>query len=90
MSKSVLIPVSYLQRIIELLEHLDVSYYDLFIQLEYIDALKFLQGKKSRLELRDKYANIILADNEAVRHDARISYLQHKAQLRLDDSDSFL
>jgi hypothetical protein len=90
MSKSVLIPASRLQRIIELLEHLDISNYDIFVQLEHIDNLKFLQGKKSRLELRDNYAKIILANNEDDRHDARISYLQHKALLRLDESDRSL
>jgi hypothetical protein len=56
MSKSVLIPVSRLQSIIELLEYFDVSNYDLFVQLEYIDALKFLHAKKSRLDLRNDYA----------------------------------
>jgi uncharacterized tellurite resistance protein B-like protein len=78
MSKSAMIPLPLIDRIIDLLEYLDVSKYDIVVQHEYSDILAALETKKRRLELRDNYAKIIYADNEDDRHEARIRYLREK------------
>ena len=85
MGKNVMIPLELMDRIVELLGYWDVSNYDPVIRLEHFDVLRFLNLKKRRLDLRDDYAKIIRADNEADRDEARIAYLQHKAWLRDDE-----
>ena len=85
MSKNVMIPMSLLNRIVELLACWDASNYDPVIQLELFDILKYLNFKKRRLGLREDYAKIIHAKNEDDRDDARLTYLQNRAWLRHDE-----
>ena len=79
MNKNVLIPRSTLERIIELMECLDISrlpnYYD------YIDILRELKVKTQKLKLREAYAEIIRAGDTDANFDARIEYLRLKHQV---------
>ena len=87
MSKNILIPMDLLNRIVELLEYLDVSKYDRVIQDDYCDVLRALMIKMKKIELRDAYANIIKAKNVHDRDWARIEYLQLKSQLGIVEVD---
>ena len=78
MSENVLIPLSLLDRLIDLLEYWNIREYDPCICDDYYDILAALQVKKQKLELRDAYAKIIQADNPDDQHDARMRYLQLK------------
>jgi len=89
MGKSVLIPISLVKQIIELLGHWDISRYDRTVRDDYGDILNSLNVKLQKLELRDAYAKIITADNQDDRHDARINYLLHKAQLNNMSADDY-
>ena len=90
MGKNVMIPLELLSRIVDLLEHWDVSSYDPTVRLEHFDVLRNLSLKKRRLGLRDDYARIISADCDSDRDDARITYLQNRAWLRDDERDDRL
>jgi len=81
MKKNVLIPIPLVKRIIELLEYWDVSKDDRAVRDDRNDVLQSLIVKMRKIELRDAYAEIIAADNEDSRHDARVSYLMQKNQL---------
>ena len=81
MSRNVLLPLSLVDRIIQLLGYWDVSEYDVVIQFEYDDILRALNMKNQKRELRDVYAKMIHADNEDDRFNARIRYLQQKNNL---------
>ena len=78
MADKAMIPLSLLDRLIELLGYWDVSNYDCAIKSELRDVLRQLTNKRRRIDLRDDYAKIICADNEYDRDDARIKYLQAK------------
>ena len=82
MGKNVMIPLSLMNRIIDLLGYWYVSKYDVTIQLEHYDTLRALKCKKYRLGLRDGYAKIIRAKDDDTRDEARINYLQQKCWLR--------
>jgi hypothetical protein len=79
MSNNVLIPHLTFERIIEMMECLDISrlpnYYD------YIDVLHELRVKKQKLDIRETFAKVIHAADSDSRHDARIEYLWQKRQL---------
>jgi len=77
-SENVLIPLSLLDRLIDLLEYWNIREYAPSICDDYYDILAALQVKKQKLELRDAYAKIIQADNPDDQHDARMRYLQLK------------
>ena len=81
MSKNVLVPLLLLKRIIELLEYIDVSNYDLVIRDDYADILWELKVKIQKLELRETYANILQANEEDARFAARMEYLWQKKRL---------
>ncbi len=83
--KKVLIPLSLLDRMIGLLEAWDVSKRELDIRCEYHNVLGELVWKKQKLELRDAYAKIVLADTQEARDEAHIRYLQQK---RLMDDEA--
>jgi len=76
--ENVLIPLSLLDRLIDLLEYWNIREYDPSIRDDYYDILATLQVKKQKLELRDAYAKIIQADNPDDQHEARMRYLQLK------------
>lgn len=78
MYDNVKIPLSLLDQAIELLEYIDVSIYDEPIPWEYEMVLSAFRKKRSQIELRRAYAEIIFAPNEDKRFDARMRYLQKK------------
>jgi hypothetical protein len=79
MSKNVLIPFSSLEKIIELLESVELDRFPNCF--DYYDLLRDLKVKMQKLELRDTYARIIKADTPESRFDARIDYLWEKSQI---------
>ena len=81
MDKNVKIPLSLLNRTIDLLEYIDVTGYSHPIPLEYEAVLSEFRKKKQSLYLRQSYADIIFADNEDKRFDARMKYLKEKREL---------
>jgi hypothetical protein len=76
--KNIIIPYSLLLRTIDLLEYINISMYDLAIQNDYNDILGDFNDKKRRVALRDTYAEIIYANDDDSRHDARMRYLWQK------------
>jgi hypothetical protein len=76
-----MIPIPTLKRIIELLEYWDVSRYDQSIRVDHDDVLRDLNFKLEKLDLRNAYTRVIVADNEDDRDDARINYLRRKRLL---------
>ena len=83
MSKSVLIPLPLLERVIWLFEDWDVSDYPNCC--DYYDTLRALKVKMQKTELRKAYAGIIHADSEDAQIDARIEYLRQRRQLGIVD-----
>jgi len=79
MSKNVLIPHSSLEKIIELLESVELD--RLSNCCDYACLLRELKVKMQKLELRDTYVKIIKADSPDSRIDARIEYLWQKNQI---------
>ena len=72
---NVMIPLSLLERIIELLGYWDTSRYDRAVCDDYDCILQELNVIIQKLELREAYAKIIQAKDEDARHSARIEYL---------------
>ena len=89
MSKNVMIPLSLLERIIELFDGLDTSRYGYNFCREYGDILWALKVKMQRLELREAYARIVQAKDEDARHSARIEYLRQRNLLGDVDVEVF-
>jgi len=88
MSKNVLIPLTLMERIIELLGYLEPPFFH-DLRYEYCDILRELKVKKQKLELREAYSKIISAGNEGDRHSARIAYLNQRANLGQVDVPEF-
>ena len=87
--KNVMLPLSLLERIIELLDGWNVFEYNPATRYEYDDILWALKVKIQKLELREAYGKIILADDEDAGHSARIRYLQERRQLEISiDGDA--
>jgi len=86
MNKNVMIPLDLLDRVIELLDDLNLAEYH-ELRLEYCDVLWALQVKKQKIELRDSYAKILAAGDEDERDEARIEYLRRKNMIGDADSD---
>jgi hypothetical protein len=80
MSENVKIPLSLVNQTIELLEYLDPSMYDEPIPWEHELVLSAFRKKRQKLELRRAYAEIIFAQDEDKRTEARIQYLQQKSR----------
>ena len=72
---NVMIPLSLLERIIELLGYWDTSRYDRAVCDDYDYILQELKVKIQKLELREAYTKIIQAKDEDARLSARIEYL---------------
>lgn len=89
MTKNVLIPIPLVKRIIELLEYWDLSRYDRVIRDEYGVILQALNVKMQKLEIRDAYTKMIVADNVDSRFDARINYLWQKRHLHGETSSNY-
>jgi len=84
MSKNVKIPAELFTRIIDLLDYLDISGYDLAFQYYYENIMQALVKKKQSLELHEAYAKIISAADEDARNIARMRYLGRKRDLNDD------
>jgi len=82
MSKHILLPVHVLDRIIDLLECLEVTTDDPGIRDDCGDVLWGHNVKIQKLHLRDAYSKIIRAASDDDRDDARIGYLRQKQILR--------
>jgi len=78
MDKNITIPYSLLSHTIMLLECCDITVFDPIARQDYDDVLFALTKKKQSVELRDAYAKIIYAENDDVKHMARMNYLQQK------------
>jgi len=78
MDKNVMIPLLFLERICNLLEYWDVTNYDVMIQLEHFDVLHALENKRRKLQLRALYTDIIRADSQDAKDEARRRYIQMK------------
>jgi len=79
MCKNVLIPRYTLEKVIEILEYLDISLFPNC--LDYFPVIWELKVKMQRIDLRDAYSNMIHAADEDARDVARIEYLQLRSQL---------
>jgi len=80
-SENIKIPTSLFERVVYLLECLDLSGYDPVVRSDYDDVVHALTKKKQSLELRDAYAKIICALDEDSRNLARLNYLQRRNAL---------
>jgi len=80
MSKNIMLPLSLLERVIDLLECLEVSKLH-ELHYDYCDILWTLKVKMQKLELRKAYAQIIQATDEDAQNEARIKYLWQKSQI---------
>jgi hypothetical protein len=90
MGKNVLIPLSILDRTIDLLIRLDVySSDDHHLRCDYHDVLDYLVWKKQKLDLRDAYSKLVSATSQDERHEARLQYLMRKRALQLDEEYPF-
>ena len=81
MGKNVLIPLSLLDRIIEMLDFLNISEYCPATRYDYQDILWALKLKKLRVELRESYAKVIKADDSDAWEAARDKYFMHQREL---------
>jgi len=87
MSNNITIPLSLLERVIELLDGLDAERYDYNFYHEYNDVMYELSKKMKKIELRKAYARIITSDDDDDRDMARIEYLRQKRLLEETEED---
>ena len=80
MGKNITIPYSLFSKTIDLLDSLDFLDYSQHTQELYFDVLFALLRKQQSIDLRNAYANIINAENDDERHEARMNYLFEKRQ----------
>jgi len=81
MGKNVMIPLPLLDRIIDMLDFLDISEYSPATRYDYCDILWALKLKKLRVELRESYAKIIKADDLEAWEAARDKYFARQREL---------
>jgi len=81
MSKNIMIPLSLLERAIELLDGIEVYRYGCEFEREYESILREMKKKMQRIELRKAYARIISAEDGEARVRARFQYLRQKSLL---------
>lgn len=82
-----MIPLSLLDRIVALFSKLDISDFGYHTRYEFGDILWALNVKKQKIELRDAYSKIILADDEEARVAARVEYLSKQRLLHEYEND---
>ena len=80
MADNVMIPIALLNDTIDLLESIDISGFDHPIPCLYEVVLSDFLKKRQKLELRRTYADIIFAENDDDRFNARMKYLQAKRE----------
>jgi len=76
--KNVQIPMDVFNLLIQFMEYWEIYKLDRATQDEYHYVYSVLHKKLDTLKLRESYANIIFAEDEDKRFDARMNYLQHK------------
>jgi D-lyxose ketol-isomerase len=81
MAKNITIPYWLFVKVIDLLETWDVSDYSMNTRLDYGDVLFALLKKRQSIELREAYAELLNAENDDARHEARMSFLMKKRDL---------
>ena len=83
MYNNVSIPRNTLEKTIDLLESLDTSQLSNFY--DYLGILRVLTEKKQKLEIRERYNEIIESGGPDPRQDPRIEHLWQMGQLDDDD-----
>jgi uncharacterized protein YciU (UPF0263 family) len=78
MGKNVTIPLALFNKIIDLLDSWDIYDCSQRTQEDYFEVVIALAKKQHSIELRNIYAQIINAENDDERHDARMQYLLEK------------
>jgi len=87
MNQNVMIPVTLLDRIVDLLESFDANEHDPFILDDIGNVIWTLMIKKQRLVLRDALSNVARANDPDTKANARAFYLRQKEILaQMDDS----
>jgi len=81
MGKNVMIPLSLLQRVIELMDSWDVSNCNCDTLDEYCSVMWELKVKMQKLELRNTYAKIIFAPDTDAKDEARTEYIRQRNSL---------
>jgi len=76
--KNVTIPLSLFNRIIDVIDCWDISDYDPLLRPSFSAVFDALMQKKHSIDLRTAYLNIISADSDDLRDQARLRYLMLK------------
>ena len=79
--KNVKIPLALLTQTIELLEKIDISEYGFSFQHDFDNVYFAFLKKQQAIELRDAYSQIIFAEDEDARFQARLRYLNNKRNI---------
>ena len=83
--KNVKIPLALLTQTVELLEKIDVSDHDYTFQHDFDNVYFAFLKKQQSIELRDAYSQIIFAEDEDARFQARMRYLKNKRNIMEPD-----
>ena len=83
--KNVKIPELLLRQTIDVMERFDISDYGFDFQHDFDTALFALLKKQQSIDLRDAYAQIIFAEDEDARFNARMRYLKSKRRIAHSD-----
>ena len=78
--KTVQIPLALFMQTIDFLHHLDLRIPQPALFDAHRDILSAYLAKKERMDLRKAYSDIIFADSDDDRWQARMQYLQKKSQ----------
>jgi len=81
MNKNVQIPMWLFHKTLDFLEYLNSSSCDLAFREKYADMLDAFRQKSHSLQLRSSYAQIVFAQDEQTRFDARMQYLLKRREL---------
>lgn len=76
--KNIQIPFSLFNDIVEFMEYLDVSNWDILFQDMHFSIMERIRSKQDSMALRENYSAIVFAKDEDSQHDARMHYLQMK------------
>jgi len=76
--ENIKIPYALFNRILYLLDCIDLDGYDPVVQSDYDDVVVALTKKKQSLELHDAYTKLVYALDDDSRDLARLNYLQRK------------
>jgi len=76
--KNVQIPLTLFNEIIDFLELWDISGCEPDVQQQYRKIFSALYAKKGNMELREAYAGVVSAKDDAKRKQARKAYLELK------------